>query len=250
MSIITRFLAVVTEPQFKLARDLTAMAIADGQVTPEEKEAMSTICHLEGVDENKLMEALQGGYDKVSEEMPNSRQEKEVYLRDVIRLIGADGYSAPQEVFLFQIIASRMGLNQMDVIGLFLLTATRQYFQGDAGARILTSFLKNYIDPKGKSERNNRENLRTIYETVANNTPVSQDIEVDKEILRQNLARATEAFLENKILIKEFADMKLDFPAMAKQEGRLFSKDILLVKILQTGLFEGDFPTYRKADDS
>ena len=218
MSIITRFLAVVTEPQFKLARDLTAMAIADGQVTPEEKEAMSTICHLEGVDENKLMEALQGGYDKVSEEMPNSRQEKEVYLRDVIRLIGADGYSAPQEVFLFQIIASRMGLNQMDVIGLFLLTATRQYFQGDAGARILTSFLKNYIDPKGKSERNNRENLRTIYETVANNTPVSQDIEVDKEILRQNLARATEAFLENKNLIKEFADMKLDFPAMAKQE--------------------------------
>lgn len=218
MSIITRFLAVVTEPQFKLARDLTAMAIADGQVTPEEKEAMSTICHLEGVDENKLMEALQGGYDKVSEEMPNSRQEKEVYLRDVIRLIGADGYSAPQEVYLFQIIASRMGLNQMDVIGLFLLTATRQYFQGDAGARILTSFLKNYIDPKGKTESSNRENLRTIYETVAANTPVSQDVEVDNEILRQNLARATEAFMENKILIKEFADVGLNFSAMAKQE--------------------------------
>ena len=225
MSIITRFLTAVTEPEYKLARDLTAMAIADGQVTPEEKEAMSTICHLEGVDEDKLMDALRGGYDKVSEEMPNSRQEKEAYLRDVIRLIGADGYSAPQEVYLFQIIASRMGLNQMDVIGLFLLTATRQYFQGDAGARILASFLKNYIDPKGKSEKNNRENLRTIYETVANNTPVSQDIEVDKEILRQNLARATEAFLENKILIKEFADMKLDFSAMAKQEEQnIFKK--------------------------
>lgn len=218
MSIITRFLAVVTEPQFKLARDLTAMSIADGQVTPEEKEALSTICHLEGVDETKLMDALRGGYDTVSEEIPNSRQEKEVYLRDVIRLIGADGYSAPQEVYLFQIIASRMGLNQMDVIGLFLLTATRQYFQGDAGARILASFLKNYIDPKGKTERSNRENLRTIYETVANNTPVSQDIEVDKEILRQNLARATETFMENKILIKEFADVGLNFSAMAKQE--------------------------------
>ena len=76
MSIITRFLAVVTEPQFKLARDLTAMAIADGEVTPEEKEAMSMICHLEGVDEDKLMDALRGGYDAVSEEIPNSRQEK------------------------------------------------------------------------------------------------------------------------------------------------------------------------------
>ena len=34
MSIITRFLAVVTEPQFKLARDLMAIAITDRQVTP------------------------------------------------------------------------------------------------------------------------------------------------------------------------------------------------------------------------
>ena len=218
MSIITRFLSVVTEPQFKLARDLTAMAIADGQVTPDEKEAMSTICHLEGVDETKLMEALQGGYDKISEEMPSSRQEKEIYLRDIIKLIGADCYSAPQEIYLFQIIASRMGLNQMDVIGLFLLTATRLYFKGDAGAKILASFLRNYIDPKGKAEKDNRENLRTIYETVASNTPISQDEELDKEILRQNLNRATDAFLENKILIKEFADVGLDFAVMAKQE--------------------------------
>ena len=218
MSIITRFLAIVTEPQFKLARDLTAMSIADGEITPEEKEAISIICHLEGVDEKRLMDALRGGYDKISEEMPNTRQEKEVYLRDLIKLIGADGYSAPQEVYLFQIIASRMGLNQMDVIGLFLLTATRQYFQGDAGAKILASFLKNYIDPKGKTEKSNRDNLRTIYDTVASNTPISQDEEVDKEILRQNLARATETFLENKILIKEFEDVGLNFSAMAKQE--------------------------------
>lgn len=224
MSIISKFLSVVTEPQFKLARDLTAMAIADGEITPEEKEAMSTICHLEGVDENKLMDALRGDYDTVSEEMPNTRKEKEVYLRDIIRLIGADGYSAPQEVYLFQIIASRMGLNQMDVIGLFLLTATRQFFKGDAGARILASFLKNYIDPKGKTDKNNRENLRAIYETVANNTPVYQDTELDKEILRQNLARATDTFLENKILIKEFSDVGLDFSAMAKQEEQYIFK--------------------------
>ena len=218
MSLVTHFLAVVTEPQFKLARDLTAMAIADGQVTPEEKEAMSTICHLEGVDEKKLMDALQGGYDKVDEEMPNTRQTKEVYLRDLIKLIGADGYAAPQEVYLFQIVASRMGLNQMDVVGLFLLTANRQYFKGDTGARILASFLKNYIDPKAKTEKDNRENLRIIYDTVAANTEVSKDEELDKEILRQNLARATETFLGNKILMREFADVGLDFAVMARQE--------------------------------
>lgn len=218
MSIITRFLAVVTEPQFKLARDLTAMAVADGEITPEEKEAMSTICHLEGVDEKKLLDALKGGYDKVEEEMPKTRRDKEGYLRDVIRLIGADGYSAPQEVYLFQIIASRMGLNQMDVIGLFLLTATHRYFKGDLGSRILASFLKNFIDPKGKSEADNRNNLRSIYETVANNSEISRDVDVDTEILRQNLLRATEAFLENGILIREFGDVGIDFPAMLTEE--------------------------------
>jgi len=218
MSIITRFLSAVIEPEFKLARDLTAMAIADGEVTPEEKEAMSTICHLEGIDESRLLEALRGGYEHVNEEIPNNRQGKEEYLRNLIKLIGADGYAAPQEVYLFQIIASKMGLNQMDVIGLFLLTATRKYFVGDAGSKILASFLKNYIDPKAKPEKANRENLRTIYNTVAIHTEVSQDENVDREVLRQNLARATEAFMENKILIKEFHDVGLDFSAMAKQE--------------------------------
>lgn len=218
MSIITRFLSAVTEPEFKLARDLTAMAIADGEVTPEEKEAMSTICHLEGIDETKLLEALRGGYERANEEMPNSRREKESYLRTLIKLIGADGYAAPQEAYLFQIIACKMGLNQMDVVGLFMLTATRQYFVGDTGSRILASFLKNYIDPKSKTERANRENLRTIYDTVASHTEVSLDEELDREVLRQNLVRATETFLQNQVLIREFADVGVDFAVMVKQE--------------------------------
>ena len=33
MSIMTRFLSAVAEPEFKLACDLTAMAVADGEVT-------------------------------------------------------------------------------------------------------------------------------------------------------------------------------------------------------------------------
>ena len=167
MSIITKLLSVITEPEFKLARDLTAMAIADGQITSEEKEAMSTLCHLEGIDEAHLLEALRGNYDQANEEMPKTPRGKEMYLRDIIKLIGADGYSAPQEIYLFQIIASRMGLSQMEVVGIFLSTATRRYFKGDIGAKVLHSFLKNHIDPKGRSERENRECLHSIYESVA-----------------------------------------------------------------------------------
>ena len=227
MSIITRFLAVVTEPQFKLARDLTAMAIADGHITPEEKEAISTICHLEGIDEAHLLESLQGGYEQVQEEIPKDRQGREGYLRELISLIGADEYVAPQEVFLFQIIAGRMGLNQMEVVGLFLTTANRRYFKGDIGAKVLHSFLKNYIDPKGKTERDNRECLRSIYETIAVNTEKLQDIEADHELLRQNLERATETFIENQILMQEFCHMKLDFVQMLKEEESKILKKYL-----------------------
>ena len=169
MSIIS-FLNVIKESEFKLARDPTAMAIADGQITSEEKEAMRTLCNFEGIDESHLLEALRGDYDQANEEMPKSRQGKEMYLRDIIKLIGADSYTAPQEIYLFQIIASKMGLSHMKVVGIFLSTATRQYFKGDSGAKVLHSFLKNRIDPKGRSERENRECLRSIYESVANHT--------------------------------------------------------------------------------
>ena len=102
--------------------------------------------------------------------MPKTRKDRETYLRDIIRLIGADGYTAPQEIYLFQIIASRMGLNQMNVIGLFLMTTTHQFFQGDIGSKVLKSFLENFIDPKKKGDEIWRQHLHTIYETVAMNT--------------------------------------------------------------------------------
>ena len=59
MSLITRFISSVTEPQFMLARDLMALAVADGEITNEEKDAISTICHLEGIDEEQLINNLQ-----------------------------------------------------------------------------------------------------------------------------------------------------------------------------------------------
>lgn len=223
MSIVARFMTAVAEPQFKLARDLTAIAIADGKLTPEEKEALCTVCHLEGIDEAQLIENLKP-QDNIDDEMPATRKEKEEYLRDLIRIISADKYCAPQEVYIFQIIASKMGLNQMEVIGLFLLTATHRYFQGDTGAKVLASFLKSVIDPKGKKDAENRDNLRIIYETIAQNTGVLENREADRELLRQNLARATKMLIENKILIKEFADIGCDFPSMLKQEEQIIFK--------------------------
>ena len=220
MSIINRFLTVVTEPEIKLARDLTAIAIADGEVTPEEKEAICALCHIEGIDERKLLENLKAKPEPTEEAIPKERRAKEDYLKTLIRLIGADGYAAPQEIYLFQIIASKLGLNQMDVVGLFMLTSNRQYFRGDVGAKILNSFLRNQIDPMGKTEKENRDNLRAIYETIAANTNNLQNDEAYIELLRRNLAKATETFLENKILIDGFKRAGLDLARILKEEER------------------------------
>ena len=91
-----------------MIKKLTAMAIADGALTPEEKKAISDICHIEGIDQRKLLENLTGKGEPVAEEMPQTRRSKEEYLKKLIKLIGADSYAAPQEVYLFQIIAGRL----------------------------------------------------------------------------------------------------------------------------------------------
>ena len=140
MSIINHFLSVVIEPQFKLARDLTAMAIADGKVTPEEKEAIRAICQLENINEATLMESLQGNYENADVRIPKERKEKESYLRELIKLIGADKYAAPQE------------LNQMDVMGIFLACTTHQYFKGDAGIAVLATNTERFQDPEADRE--------------------------------------------------------------------------------------------------
>ncbi len=112
-----------------------------------------------------------------------------------------------------------MGLNQMDVVGLFMATTTRPYFNGDQGTKVFASFLKNHIDPKAKSESENRKNLRTIFDTVASHTERSEDEEQDRVRLQQNLLHAAKTFMENKILIKSFQQVGIDFAMIVKQEA-------------------------------
>jgi hypothetical protein len=45
-----------------------------------------------------------------------------------------------------------------------------------------------------------------------------QDEEADTELLRQNLAQATETFLENSILMNGFKRAGLDFARILKEE--------------------------------
>lgn len=111
-SIITRFMSQVTDRQFKLARDLMSMAMADGEVTLKEVEAIKEICKIEGIREEQLSECLRGHYDNIRAEMPRTRIEREKYLANLIYVIGVDEYCAPQEIYLFQISHWQDGVKQ------------------------------------------------------------------------------------------------------------------------------------------
>ena len=78
--------------------------------------------------------------------------------------MGVDGVSSHMEIYLLEIIASKMGFSHMDLVSLVLMTATRTFFSGDTGSRTLSSFLHNVIDPKGKNLRENRDNIKKIFE--------------------------------------------------------------------------------------
>lgn len=45
MSMITHFMGAVAEPQFILARDVLALAIADGEITQEERGHQPYLSH-------------------------------------------------------------------------------------------------------------------------------------------------------------------------------------------------------------
>lgn len=218
MSIITRFLSQVTDKQFKLARDLISMAMADGEVTLKEVEAIKEICQKEGISEEQLKECLEGNYSNIRSDMPRTKIERENYLANLIYIIGADEYCAPQEIYLFQIIAGRMGLNNMHVVSLFILFASDEFFRGLQSKKILCSFLKNYIDPVGKYYDENMKHIRLMYDTVAKHTERLENPDENQKQLERNLRRATQVLLENEILVNEFAKVKLNFERLLQVE--------------------------------
>jgi hypothetical protein len=79
------------------------------------------------------------------------------------------------------------------------MTATRTYFSGDTGSRILSSFLHNVIDPKGKNLRANRDIIKKIFDLMAENVPQHQNEEEDKAALAKAMNDATYLLMENSL---------------------------------------------------
>ncbi len=218
MGLLTKLFIDSADDEFKLAQDLVGIAIADGEISEAEQKVINEICKSEGMTNDTIADCLMG-FDKEADALvPTKKREKMDYLSKLIRVMGADGHSSHMEIYLLEIIASKMGISHMELVSLVLMTATRKYFSGDTGAKTLSSFLHNVIDPKGKNLRDNRDNINKIFDLIAENISQLRNAEEDRNAFTQAISSASELLFENALLDKEFKDLGIDFKRVLAEE--------------------------------
>ena len=218
MGLLVRLFNDASDTDFKLAQDLVAIAVADGEISEAERKTITEICQKEGISDDTVNDCLMGFDEDSKVLIPTKRKEKAGYLTKLIRVMGIDGESSHMEIYLLEIIASKMGFSHMELVSLVLMTATRTFFSGDTGSRTLSSFLRNVIDPKGKNLRQNRDNLKKIFDLMAENVPQLQNEEEDKAAFEKAMNAATVLLLENSLLCSEFRMMGIDFETVLMDE--------------------------------
>lgn len=228
MGFLTKILNSAADDDFTLARDLIAMAYADGKVTAEEQTAVTKLCQKEDISQ-VFYEEFNLPAKYIPNNMPQSKKDKETYLVKMIQVMGADANSSTEEIFLLEIMAERLGFNKFQLISVVLQNTNRRLFPGDYGSKILSSFMNNIIDVRGKSDKQNHDNIAKLFNAVAENTPTSPDPEENVSILRKALSQAIKTLLNNKIQIDEFRKAGLDFKETLEYEAeKAFKKWIVI----------------------
>lgn len=217
---LSGIIEIASDNEFSLARDLLALAYADGKITEEEKCALSRICAKNNMSEESLIETLDSQSNHDISLLSAPRNEKENYLVKMIRMMGADGESATEEIFVLEMIASKLGFSRMHLTSLVLLNATRRNFPNDYGARVLSSFLRNMVDPKGKSDIQNHDNIARLYDDIAQSVSSSDNPEEDKAILEKSFNRISRMMLEDTLLVNEFCSAGLDLRELLTFESQ------------------------------
>lgn len=218
MGLLVKIFKDSSDSEFKLAQDLVAIAVADGIISDEERREIEKICSKEGINSETVNDCFLGFDQGAVAHIPIRHRERAEYLSKLIRVMAVDGYSAHMEIYLLQIIASKLGIGYLELVSLVLMTATKVNFPGDIGSRTLNSFISNAIDPKGRPLQKNIENLRDIFDMMAESVPQLQNMEEDRNAFIHAMTSASELLFENTLLSKEFQDIGINFERVLAEE--------------------------------
>ena len=93
-------------------RNLVVMALADGSIGEREVHLVADRCAELGLGEKELHEAIKFGLgDDAALELPEDKQERDEVMRDLIRMMAADGRIEEGEKRLFALAAVKMELS-------------------------------------------------------------------------------------------------------------------------------------------
>lgn len=183
----------------------------------ETKQIIVRIMH-KGINAETVNDCFLGFDQGTVVHIPFRHRERAEYMSKLIRVMSIDGYSAHMEIYLLQIIASKLGIGYLELVSLVLMTATKVNFPGDIGSRALSTFICNAIDPKGRPLKTNIENLRKIFDIMAGNVPQKQNMDEDRTTFIDAITSASDLLFENTLLNKEFQDMGIDFKRVLAEE--------------------------------
>ena len=218
MGLLAKIFKDSSDSEFKLAQDLVAIAVADGNISDVERQEIEKICQREGISSETVNDCFLGFDQGAVAHVPIRHRERAGYMSKLVRVMAVDGVSAHMEIYLLQIIASKLGIGYLELVSLVLSTATRINFPGDIGPRTLNSFISNAIDPKGRPLQKNIENLRKIFDIMAENVPQLQNVEDDRHAFIKAMDSASGLLFENTLLEREFKDMGIDFKRVLTEE--------------------------------
>lgn len=218
MGLLAKIFKDSSDSEFKLAQDLVAIAVADGKISDAERQEIEKICQTEGISSETVNDCFLGFDQGAVAHIPIRHRERAGYMSKLVRVMAVDGISAHMEIYLLQIIASKLAIGYLELVSLVLSTATRINSPGDIGSRTLNSFISNAIDPKGRPLQKNIENLRKIFDIMAENVPQLQNVEDDRHAFIKAMDSASGLLFENTLLEREFKDMGIDFKRVLTEE--------------------------------
>ncbi len=97
-------------------RNLVVMALADGSLGEREVNLIADRCADLGLDEYDLQKAVEFGLgDDAALELPTDHSEREDLMRDLVRMMAADGRLEEGEKRLFALAAAKMSMSATDV---------------------------------------------------------------------------------------------------------------------------------------
>lgn len=98
-------------PQQRQLRNLVVMALADGSIGEREVNLVAQRCFELGLGEADLQNAMEFGLgDDAALELPSDPAARESLMRDLIRMMAADGILDESEKRLFALAAVKMDL--------------------------------------------------------------------------------------------------------------------------------------------